>query len=238
MKNINIEEHGLIKNNLPIHVAVIMDGNGRWATQRKKPIVDGHTQGIASVREMVESCGSLGIKFLTLYTFSEENWQRPPAEIKAILTLLEKHLEKELPELNRNNVAVQFIGRLSKFPPSIKQRMDKALTSTSHNTGLQLTLALSYSGRAEIIDAIHKITGPTKRITENSFRNYLYAPKLPDPDLLIRTSGEQRVSNFFLYQLAYTEIYTTPILWPDFKTPALIEALQWYQQRNRRFGRR
>jgi undecaprenyl diphosphate synthase len=224
---------------LPAHIAIIMDGNGRWAKKHNLPIIEGHTQGIKAVREVVEGCRELGIKYLTLYTFSEENWKRSPTEVKSLMNLLYEHLETELEELKENNVKVQFMGRLYKFPLKIRQRINKMIIATSENSGLILTLALSYSGRAEIVDAVQKIiNSKIKKINVKTFKNYLYLPNLPDPDLIIRTSGEMRISNFLLYQLAYSELYITSVLWPDFSKEELGKAIYEFQQRKRRFGGR
>ncbi len=224
---------------LPTHIAIIMDGNGRWAKIHNLPIVEGHKKGIEVVRKVVEGCGELGIKYLTLYTFSEENWKRSPKEIKSIMDLLYKHLETELDELNKHNVKVQFMGRLYKLPLKIRKRINRMALMTTKNTGLTLTLALSYSGRAEIVDAVQKIVNSNvKKINVKTFKHYLYIPNLPDPDLVIRTSGEMRISNFLLYQLAYSELYITPILWPDFKKEDLFKAISEFQRRKRRFGGR
>lgn len=239
MRDIRLEDYGISKSKLPVHVAIIMDGNGRWASKHKLPVIEGHREGVESVRDIVESCRVIGVKYLTIYTFSEENWYRPPAEVAGLLKLLHHHLESEIDELNENKVRVQFIGRINKFPSSVKKRMERMLEVTAKNKGLVLSVALSYGGRAEIIDAVNKIVSSgVKKVNEKSFYKYLYDPGLPDPDLLVRTSGEQRISNFFLYQLAYSEIYITPVLWPDFRTPELLDAIKWFQQRERRFGRR
>ncbi len=238
MKEIDLAEYKIDKRKLPQHIAIIMDGNGRWAKNRNLQRIAGHREGIESVRNIVESCGEIGISYLTLYTFSEENWNRPLNEIRKIMALLANHLESELPELNKDNVKVQFIGRLHKLSGGIRRKIQKMTETTKNNTGLCLTLAISYGGRSEIIDAVRKIIqSGVKRVTEKSFKKYLYTSGIPDPDLLIRTSGEQRISNFLLYQIAYTEIFVTPVLWPDFKTPELLQAIREYQQRTRRFGR-
>lgn len=238
MKNVDLSKYRIDKSRLPRHIAIIMDGNGRWAKEKKLPRIKGHKEGIESVREIVETCGAIDIPYLTLYTFSEENWCRPLTEIKEIMNLLYDHLESELYELNRNRVKVQFIGRLHKLSRKIRARMEKMVEITKNNTGLCLTLAISYGGRAEIIDAVHKIiNSEVKRINEKTFKKYLYTSNLPDPDLLIRTSGEQRISNFLLYQIAYSEIYISPVFWPDFRTNDLLQAIYEYQCRERRFGR-
>jgi undecaprenyl diphosphate synthase len=237
VKSIDLTKYGISKRRLPRHVAIIMDGNGRWAKQKKLPKIEGHREGIESVRDIVESCGVIGIQYLTLYTFSEENWRRSVTEIKDLMSLLYRHLESELDELSKNRVRVEFMGRLHKLPGRVRQRMMNMVESTRNNAGLRLTLAVSYGGRAEIVDAVRKIIDSgVKRVTEKSFKKYLYAPDMPDPDLLIRTSGEQRISNFLLYQIAYSEIFITPLLWPDFRTNEFLQAIHEYQRRNRRFG--
>ncbi|MBI4723141.1 MAG: isoprenyl transferase [Candidatus Stahlbacteria bacterium] len=239
MKKIDLAKYKIVKNKLPVHIAIIMDGNGRWAKEKKLPRIEGHREGIESVRDIVESCGEIGIKYLTLYTFSEENWSRPIMEVKEIISLLYEQLDTELDGLNQNNVKVQFIGRIHKLPGKVKKRIERMVTTTQKNTGLCLTFAISYSGRAEIIDAVNKIIDlRIKKVNEKGFKKYLYTHTLPDPDLLIRTSGEQRVSNFLLYQIAYTEIVFTSILWPDFRTNELLQSIYEYQQRERRFGGR
>jgi undecaprenyl diphosphate synthase len=239
MREIDLQKYHIDKTKLPYHIAIIMDGNSRWAKNKNLPTIEGHREGIESVRDIVESCGIIGIKYLTLYTFSEENWKRSPMEVREIMNLLYEHLESELDELNKNQVKVQFIGRLHKLPRKIQTRIEKMIFVTQNNKGLCLTLAISYGGRAEIVDAVKKIIAlGVKKITAKSFKKYLYLPDLPDPDLLIRTSGEQRISNFLLYQIAYTELYITPTLWPDFRTTHLLQAIHNYQQRERRFGGR
>jgi len=238
MKKIKLAEYKIDKRKLPQHIAIIMDGNGRWAKNKNLRRIEGHRKGIDAVRDIVKSCGEIGISYLTLYTFSEENWYRPVGEIREIMALLSNHLVAELPELNKNNVRVQFIGRLHKLQKEIKEKIQNMIETTRNNTGLCLTFAISYGGRSEIIDAVHKIIkSGVKRINEKSFKKYLYTAGIPDPDLLIRTSGEQRISNFLLYQIAYTEIFVTPVLWPDFKTSELLKAIYEYQHRTRRFGR-
>jgi undecaprenyl diphosphate synthase len=228
---------------LPVHVAVIMDGNGRWAKKRGLPRVAGHHEGVKSVRSIVESCGELGIKYLTLYTFSKENWRRPKSEVTALMRLLISTLRKELQELHKKNVKLTAIGNLNDLPAPVRDELIDAIHYTRYNTGLVLNLALSYSGREEIVDAIKSIAEDVKSgrisiedITEELISNYLYTAHMPDPDLLIRTSGEMRISNFLLYQVAYTEIYITRTLWPDFRKQEFYDALLHYLKRERRFG--
>lgn len=229
---------------LPNHVAVIMDGNGRWATQRGLPRVAGHRAGVKSVRSLVETAGELGIGVLTLYTFSKENWQRPANEVSTLMKLLASTLGREINELNQKNVRIRTIGDLDDLPQFAYEQVLKGIEKTKHNTGLILNLALSYGGRSEILKAVREIAEKVRDgelylgdVGEEIFSDFLYSKNLPDPDLLIRTSGEQRISNFLLWQLAYTEIYLTPTLWPDFGKKEFYDALIWYTKRERRFGR-
>lgn len=233
----------LDKEKLPRHVAMIMDGNGRWAQIRKKPRIEGHRSAMSSVRSAVEICGELGIEVLTLYAFSTENWNRPRIEVNALMFLLREQLQKNTDELNEKNVQVRFIGQIDRLPKRVCRVLENAIESTQNNTGLILNLAISYGSRVEIIQAVQRIAQDVKDgrigiedICEEQFSNYLYTTGLPDPDLLIRTSGEMRISNFLLWQLAYAEIYVTPTLWPDFRRQELLVALISYQQRQRRFG--
>jgi undecaprenyl diphosphate synthase len=229
---------------VPRHVAIIMDGNGRWARQRGLPRIEGHRAGANSVREIVRVAGELGIEYLTLYAFSLENWNRPRAEVTALMHLLEFYLKQEVPELDKNNVRLAAIGRLHEMPLTAQQQLEHSIKSLSKNTGLTLVLALSYGGRAEIVDAVRSIAREMKAgqldiadIDESVISNHLYTRNIPDPDLLVRTSGEMRVSNFLLWQISYAEIYVTETLWPDFRKPQLIAALEDFSKRNRRFGR-
>jgi undecaprenyl diphosphate synthase len=230
--------------NLPRHIAIIMDGNGRWAQQRRLPRIEGHRAGAESVRQVVRACGELGISYLTLYAFSVENWNRPKAEVTALMRLLEFYLKREIPELDRNNVRLAAIGRIHELPQSAQRQLEKSIEALKNNTGLTLVLALSYGGRAELIDAMRAIAREIKTgrlevadIDEEIVSRHLYTQGIPDPDLLIRTSGEMRVSNFLLWQISYAEIYVTETLWPDFRKPQLLEALEDYSRRHRRFGR-
>jgi undecaprenyl diphosphate synthase len=232
------------KGNLPAHVAIIMDGNGRWARRRGLPRVAGHRAGIKSVREAVKGCGNLGIDYLTLYTFSVENWKRPVREVNALMRFLSETLKKETEELDRNNVRLRVIGRLHDLPRRVQGELEKATDRLSGNTGLNLVLALSYAGRAEILDAVNRIAQlaregrlAKRKIDDRVFSSYLYTNGIPDPDLLIRTSGEMRISNFLLWQIAYSELWITETLWPDFRRKHLYEAILDYQERERRFGR-
>ncbi|MFQ6617295.1 MAG: isoprenyl transferase [Fidelibacterota bacterium] len=244
MDDKEIQEELKKVGNLPRHIAIIMDGNGRWAKQRGLPRVAGHNEGINSVRDIVEVCGQLGIEVLTLYTFSSENWRRPKWEVSALMKLLLRTIKKELEDLMKNNVRVTTIGNLHDLPDDARKGMEYAIETTRFNTGLNLNLALSYGGRREIVDAVKEIVKDVKNgnldpdhIDEAIFASYLYTEDIPDPDLLIRTSGESRISNFLLWQLAYTEIYITDVLWPNFRRKHLYEAIIDYQRRERRFGR-
>jgi len=228
---------------IPKHVAIIMDGNGRWAKAKNMIRVAGHRAGAESVRDVVKAAGEFGVKYLTLYAFSVENWKRPKTEIHTLMGLLESFLRDELPEMMKNNVRLQAIGRLSDLPGHVRDQLHECIQATRENTGLVLILALSYSGRVEIIEAVHSIIREIKlghldsaQIDEQVFNHHLYTRYYPDPDLLIRTSGEMRLSNFLLWQLSYTEIYVTPTLWPDFRRQNFAEALIDYGNRQRRFG--
>ena len=229
---------------LPAHIAVIMDGNGRWAKRRSLPRVAGHKAGAEAVRATVETCAQIGIRFLTLYAFSAENWKRPQDEINTLWRLLHVYLRKELPNLQRNNVRLTAIGRLDALPPAARQELEAAIQATGSNRGLQVNLALNYGGRNELVDAFNAILDdarlrgelPGLRVDEAKIATHLYTRHLPDPDLLIRTSGEMRVSNFLLWQIAYAEMYVTDVLWPDFRRHDLLLAIADYQKRDRRFG--
>lgn len=229
---------------LPKHVAIIMDGNGRWARRRGLPRVAGHNEGVKSVRAVVEAAGEIGIKVLTLYTFSKENWFRPRQEVSALMKLLVNTLRREIHDLMKKNVRLRAMGDLSDLPEEAYDEILYGIDRTRHNTGLILNLALSYSGRQEILDAVRAIAHKVKagliqpdEISEQVFASHLYTNNLPDPDLLIRTSGELRVSNFMLWQLSYTEIYVTKTLWPDFRKAEFYEAIINYLNRERRFGK-
>ena len=231
------------KNNIPQHIAIIMDGNGRWAKERGFPRSVGHQQGIQRVREIVKSCGRLGIKVLTLFAFSAENWSRPKKEIELLMRALGHFLKREVPELIKGNVRLKFVGRDEPLPKALQVKMQEAELSTQGNTGLILVLALNYGSRQEIVDAVKRCANDAlhKRIDlddidEESFSRYLYTAGIPDPDLLIRTSGELRISNFLLWQLSYAELYFPKKYWPDFKERDLEEAIKEYQKRQRRFG--
>ena len=227
---------------LPRHIAVIMDGNGRWAGLRKLPRVMGHRSGIDSVREIVENARQLGITALTLYAFSTENWKRPKTEVRTLMRLLKEFIRKEMRRVNENNIRFRAIGRIHELDESVREELRRFEELTRDNTGMTLNVALNYSGRAELTDACNRLiaehvrTGNPSEITEDIIANFLYTAGLPDPDLLIRTSGELRISNFMLWQIAYAEIYITPTLWPDFRRRHLLEALAEYQRRDRRYG--
>ena len=231
------------KGNIPRHIAIIMDGNGRWAKKRNLPRVAGHKRGVQSVRTVVEACGSLGVEFLTLYSFSTENWKRPQEEVSALMRLIVKSLQNETDELNSKNIRLTTIGDLKSLPLIVQQELKQACNKTEHNTKMTLNLALSYSGRWELVEAIKNIStqavnGKIKpeEICEAVVAQNLTTANIPDPDLLIRTSGEIRISNFLLWQIAYSEIFVSDILWPDFRCKHLLEAVTDYQKRERRFG--
>ncbi|MBS3920538.1 MAG: isoprenyl transferase [Deltaproteobacteria bacterium] len=231
------------KEKLPRHIAIIMDGNGRWAKKKNLSRISGHLKGVDSVREVVTACREMGIKVLTLYAFSMENWQRPKEEVTALMGLLKEYLLKERDEMVKNNIRLSAIGRLEDLSPDVRATLDEAIKQTKKCDGMILNLALSYGGRSEILYAVHGILSDLKkgRIKEeeidlSSFPQYLWTRGLPDPDLLIRTSGESRISNFLLYQIAYTELYLTETLWPDFNREELQKAIVDYQSRERRFG--
>jgi undecaprenyl diphosphate synthase len=224
---------------LPRHIAIIMDGNGRWARQRRLPRVAGHRAGIRAVRETIEVVARLGIEMLTLYAFSRENWSRPRTEVTTLMGLLREFLTKELEEIHRNNVRLSLIGRREELPDAVREDLQRALERTAGNDGLNLCVALSYSGRTEIVDACKSIIAagiPADDLDEQTFAEHLYTVGSPAPDLLIRSSGELRVSNFLLWQIAYSEIWVTETLWPDFRRRQLFEALLEYQRRERRYG--
>ncbi|MCS7280901.1 MAG: isoprenyl transferase [Desulfobacterota bacterium] len=227
---------------LPKHVAIIMDGNGRWAKMRNLPRIEGHINGLESAKEIVRTTRELNIPYLTLYAFSKENWQRPKSEIDRLIELMGVYLDRELPSMMENDIRFKAIGEIEDFPEEIQKKLFFVMEKTQHNKTLTLIVALSYSGRREIIRAVKRILeefrlGKISEIDEETFKKYLYTEDIPDPDLLIRTSGEKRLSNFLLYQMAYTEIYVTDTLWPDFRRKEYLEALMDYSRRERRFGR-
>jgi undecaprenyl diphosphate synthase len=236
MSNINPE-------NLPKHVAIIMDGNGRWARNRALNRIRGHENGINSVRDVVRTSREIGISYLTLYAFSEENWKRPRHEVDALMNLLKRFLKKELDEMLENGIRFQTIGRSGRLSEDVQKLLSETADKTSQNRDMVLTLALSYGGRQEILDAVQKISRRiesrglrSEEITQQTISDSLYTAGIPDPDLLIRTSGEYRISNFLLWQIAYAEIYITPTLWPDFRKEEYLSAIEAFQKRERRFG--
>jgi undecaprenyl diphosphate synthase len=230
---------------LPKHIAIIMDGNGRWAKRRHMPRIAGHRAGVAAVRSTVETAARIHIPALTLYAFSEENWKkRPKSEVGFLMGLLSRFLRAEVPTLNKNNIRLEYIGRQHELPADVQARMAWASEATAHNSGMVLTLALNYSARSEIVDAFRSMVNAAAQnggiehldIDEQMVARHLYTRHLPDPDLVVRTSGEMRLSNFLLWQLAYAEIYVTPTLWPDFRGGHLLEGIAEYQKRERRYG--
>jgi undecaprenyl diphosphate synthase len=228
---------------LPKHVAIIMDGNGRWAKKRALSRIRGHENGINSVRDIVRTSREIGISYLTLYAFSEENWKRPKHEVDALMSLLKRFLKQELDEMLENGIRFQTIGRTAKLPENVQRLLSETSDTTSQNKDMVLTLALSYGGRQEIRDAVRKISQRiesrelrSEEITQQTISDSLYTAGIPDPDLLIRTSGEYRVSNFLLWQIAYAEMYITPTLWPDFRKEEYLSAIEAFQKRERRFG--
>ena len=234
----------ILNGNIPNHIAIIMDGNGRWARERSLPRIAGHREGINSVREITRVCGELGVGYLTLYTFSTENWRRPPAEVKALMSLLLKTINMEVKELHKNNVQFNMIGELDSLPDSTVKGLRNGVKLTSKNSGLNLCLALNYGSRKEILDAVKSTIAKIQKkelsidqVDEFFFSKQLYTKNIPDPDLMIRTSGEYRLSNFLLWQSAYTEIYMTNAYWPSFREQQLIDSIYDYQHRERRFGK-
>jgi undecaprenyl diphosphate synthase len=227
---------------LPRHVAIIMDGNGRWAKRRHLPRVAGHRAGVRSARMAIETCARLKLEALTLYAFSVENWRRPKSETDFLMQLLREYLRKELPSIHKNNIKFRVLGRLEELPAGVREDALEAMHMTAKNNGMTLAIALNYGGRAEIVDAVKAIVGESQNghagelVDEKRVSQHLYTAGLPDPDLLIRTSGEMRVSNFLLWQIAYAEIYVTETLWPDFSRARLIEAMLEFQKRERRYG--
>lgn len=228
---------------LPRHIAIIMDGNGRWARRRRRPRIAGHRAGAQAVRNTVESCSRLGVKALTLYAFSTENWKRPRTEVNMLMDLLREYIRRELAEIHRNGIRLQILGRYEELPSEVRQDLEDALRQTAANQGMVLNVALNYSARSELVDAFHSILkhvqqngSPETTVTEQTISNHLYTRGLPDPDLLIRTSGEMRVSNFLLWQIAYAEIWVTDTCWPDFKRRHLLQAILDFQKRERRYG--
>jgi undecaprenyl diphosphate synthase len=245
LKDVSAAEASLLDQlevkNLPQHIAVIMDGNGRWAQRRHLPRIAGHRAGVKAAREIIESCARLKLPCLTLYAFSLENWRRPQAEVDFLMRLLREYLSRELPSIHKNNIKLQVIGRSEQLPDPVRKDIENGMQLTSENTGMKLVVALNYGARAELVDAFNAMlktakTEDTFQADEQMISRHLYTTGLPDPDLLIRTSGEMRVSNFLLWQIAYAEIYVTETLWPDFSRECLLEALLDFQKRERRYG--
>ncbi len=231
------------RGSLPRHVAIIMDGNGRWARQRHLPRVEGHRAGAESARVVIRAAGELGVKYLTLYAFSVENWNRPKDEVDTLMKYLVHYLKTETAELNKNNVQLEVIGQVYRLPENVQEQLQQTIAALSKNNGLTLIMALSYGGRTEIVEAARGLARKVRQgaldpedINEHVFAQHLYTRNVPDPDLLIRTSGEMRLSNFLLWQVSYTELVVTPTLWPDFRKPQFHEALEEYHRRHRRFG--
>lgn len=222
--------------NLPTHIAIIMDGNGRWAKEKSLPRLQGHLAGVNTVRRVTEYCREFNIKYLTLYAFSRENWDRPKEEVEGLMSLFSKVIKEEIDELKRNRIRVRFMGNLNEVPNDVRKSALLIQNQTKNADKLDLILAFNYSGRSEIIEAANKAIKKGKKLTEKSFRKFLFLPDIPDPDLFIRTSGELRISNFMLYQIAYTELFFTDKLWPDFDKSDFIQALNSYKKRERRFG--
>ena len=242
--NTNKNTHHEAKSLMPEHIAIIMDGNGRWAKKNNLTRFAGHRQGVDTVRKITRECGNIGIKYLTLFTFSSENWLRPPAEVNALMTLLTSTMRKEIKNLHENNVRFNTIGDLDTLPEKVKTELKESIEHTRNNTGLMLVLALNYGGRQEIVRAVKKAAQAVadkslhpEELTVSTFQKFLGSADLPDPDLLIRTGGDLRISNFMLWQIAYTELYVTKTYWPDFDTAYLHEAIDSFQQRERRFGK-
>ncbi len=227
----------------PRHIAIIMDGNGRWAEKRGLSRLEGHRAGAEAVRRITTAAAEMGLRYLTLYAFSVENWRRPRREIQGLMRYLKEYLKSELPVMQKNNVRLRAIGRIGEFPSGVQKVLSRTIYATARNTGLTLTLALNYGGRTEIVDGVKKIVRAAlageidpEKIDEAFFSRYLYDGDLPDPDLLIRTSGEMRISNFLLWEISYTELWVTPVCWPDFNRENLLEAIGDYRKRERRFG--
>lgn len=224
---------------IPQHIAVIMDGNGRWAKQKGLPRIAGHREGAESLRAILKACAELKVKYLTAYAFSTENWGRPQPEVDFLMNLFSTLIDREIDELKKNNVRLRFLGRLGQFSPQLQEKMKAAMEKTKNGDGVELNLMVNYGGRAELVDAMNEIVakGQGSRVKEEDIQRHLYTAGIPDPDLLIRTANEMRISNFLLWQIAYSEIYVTPTLWPDFRKEQLIAAIEDYQKRERRFGK-
>lgn len=229
-----------MEKNIPIHIAAIMDGNGRWAKKRGLPRIAGHKEGAESVRAVLKACAEIGVKYLTLYAFSTENWSRPAEEVGFLMNLFSMTIDREINGLMKNEVKLNFLGRLSKFSPELLDKMQKAMDKTKNNKRITLNIMVNYGARAELVDAFLQMTNEqmtNDQITEETISNHLYTAGMPDPDLLIRTAGEMRVSNYLLWQIAYAEIYVTEKCWPDFRKEELLKAIEDYQKRTRKFGK-
>ncbi len=224
-------------DNIPTHVAIIMDGNGRWAKKRGLHRLQGHRAGVHAVRRVIEASLDLNVRYLTLYTFSTENWNRPKKEVDGLMRLFTKVIGEEVDRLKKYKVRVRFLGRLKHLPDRVQEKIYWIQEQTKNFEDLNLIIALNYSGREELVDAVNKAVQETRKVNAETFREFLYLPDIPDPDLLIRTSGEVRISNFLLYEIAYTELYFTPTLWPDFEKSDFIKAVNSYQKRERKFGK-
>jgi undecaprenyl diphosphate synthase len=229
------------KNDIPVHIAVIMDGNGRWAEAKGRPRIAGHREGAESLRAVLKACAEIGVKYLTVYAFSTENWRRPQAEVDFLMALFSNTIDNEMEELMASSVKLNFLGRLDKFSPELQEKMNASMNKTKNNFRITLNVMVNYGGRAELVDAVNQIVESRKQkvehgITEAEIQEHLYTKDIPDPDLLIRTANEMRVSNFLLWQIAYAEIYVTPTLWPDFRRDELRAAITDYQKRTRKFG--
>jgi undecaprenyl diphosphate synthase len=244
LTNFTPEERAILERldlqRIPRHIAIIMDGNGRWAHQQGLPRVVGHRAGVESVRSVITACGNLGIDYLTLYSFSTENWERPGDEVHALMELIEQQLRTEIDALHAQGMRVRHLGRREGLPASLQEILHEASERTTGNAGLQIIFAINYSGRTEIIDAARRLVADRvdpASLGEDDIKRVLYLPDVPDPDLLIRSGGEMRVSNFLLWEIAYTEFWVSPLLWPDFRAVHLLEAIEEYQHRQRKFGR-
>lgn len=229
---------------IPVHIAIIMDGNGRWAKKRGLPRIAGHKVGVDALKEIVKVCGEIGVKYLTVYAFSTENWKRPKDEVSFLMNLFFDTLEREVNELNKNNVRLRFLGRLTEFSPKLQEKISNSVEKLSKNTGLNLNVMVNYGGRAEIVDAVNEIVESREwkvegrdKITAQDIQAHLYTKEIPDPDLLIRTASEMRISNFLLWQIAYAEIYVADVFWPDFRKAELLKAIESFGKRERRFGK-
>lgn len=224
--------------NIPPHIAIIMDGNGRWAKERGLPRIAGHREGAESLRAVLKACAEFGVKYLTVYAFSTENWRRPKEEVEFLMNLFSETIDREMDELMVNRVKLNFLGRLSEFSPELQKKMKDAMEKTKGNDRITLNVMVNYGGRAELVDAVNRLLNEGHKIVdEDLIGEHLYTKGIPDPDLLIRTASEMRVSNYLLWQIAYSEIYVTPVLWPDFRKEQLKEAIQAYQKRVRKFGK-